>query len=479
MELVKGEKLGEGGFGTVYRGLNKATGELVAIKEIRLAGCRDNEIQDILREMHLLQSLNHPHIVRLLGFAKTESTGLIVMEFAPGGSLYSLMREFRTISEDTMRRYTRQLLSGLVYLHSKGVVHRDIKPMNVLISGDGTVKLADFGASRQLSDLSTVATGLMGTPVYMAPEAVRLMKVTRAGDIWSLGCTLLEVLTGNRPWSELGNVPLVSLVFQIGSSKRHPKISCGVSELAADFLLQTFVIDAKCRPTAEQLLLNHPFVEEQQCGDPPNAADGTVQYVTVTSAKNQHDPVIDAAKGGRETETITIDTTSSGSYSSEDYTPPHIEDEDNYDEIDYSQPEDHWTAHSHSSASSTNSSPRERQRSSYANGANWPADKEHAKKKGYGKTEPAGYEMGDAKAPGSYGAHAKLPQPSLHSKQLAPMEHDKAKAKKTSTPPPPLHARTLGQVSLGAQPSSSESLPNVVAPHTSVVKMKKKSGKKA
>ena len=161
-----------------------------------------------------------------------------------------------------MAVYTRQILTGLEYLHANRIIHRDIKGANILVDSDGVVKLADFGASKQLQNVMS-ATGdlhsLKGTPYWMAPEVIKQTGHGRQADIWSVGCTVIEMLTGKPPWVQFNTQ--VSALFHIASSKEPPTMPADISAACRAFLLQTFARDPKHRPNASRLL-QHDFVRD-------------------------------------------------------------------------------------------------------------------------------------------------------------------------------------------------------------------------
>ncbi|KAA0174979.1 hypothetical protein FNF27_03511 [Cafeteria roenbergensis] len=219
----KGERLGAGAVGTVFQGLNVDTGELMAIKQIDSADLSARELAALEQEVSLLRSFRHPNIVRYLGAQREGDTLCVFLEYVPGGSVKRVLERFGGFEEGLVRRYTRHLLVGLEYLHRNGIAHRDIKGGNVLVALDGVIKLADFGASKRISapplaGASRTGTGVKGTPQWMAPEVVREQEAEtgwRRADIWSVGCTVIEMATGRPPWSEfakprslLGSGPL-------------------------------------------------------------------------------------------------------------------------------------------------------------------------------------------------------------------------------------------------------------------------------
>ncbi|KAG6751620.1 hypothetical protein POTOM_043817 [Populus tomentosa] len=283
----KGELIGCGAFGHVYMGMNLDSGELLAIKQVKYDflgyglgsdaemgfgdfqvliaanGATRERAQDNIRELEeevkLLQNLSHPNIVRYLGTVREEETLNILLEFVPGGSISSLLGKFGSFPEPVIRAYTKQLLLGLEYLHNNGIMHRDIKGANILVDNKGCIKLADFGASKQVVELATVsgAKSMKGTPYWMAPEVILQTGHGFSADIWSVGCTVIEMATGKPPWSQ--QYQEVAALFYIGSTKSHPEIPGHLTPEAKDFLLKCLHKEPNMRPEASQLL-QHPFV---------------------------------------------------------------------------------------------------------------------------------------------------------------------------------------------------------------------------
>lgn len=261
----KGELIGCGAYGRVYMGMNLDSGELLAIKQVLIAANSSSKdkaqahIQELEEEVKLLHNLSHPNIVRYLGTAREDDALNILLEFVPGGSIASLLGKFGSFTEPVIRMYTKQLLQGLEYLHNNGIMHRDIKGANILVDNKGCIKLADFGASKKVVELVTItgAKSMKGTPYWMAPEVIRQTGHSLPADIWSVGCTVIEMATGKPPWSE--QFQEVAALFHIGTTKSHPPIPDHLSPPAKDFLLKCLEKEPNLRPTATQLL-QHPFL---------------------------------------------------------------------------------------------------------------------------------------------------------------------------------------------------------------------------
>ena len=159
-----GPVIGRGGFGVVYQGLCVKDGAFVAIKQIKLGAVSEDQKKSIMSEIQLLRRLNNKNIVHYITYSATDLYLNIVMEYVENGSLLKILDKYGRFPETLVAAYMYQVLEGLVYLHEQGVVHRDIKGANLLVTKDGTIKIADFGisATRDSSDLEDVS----GTPYW-------------------------------------------------------------------------------------------------------------------------------------------------------------------------------------------------------------------------------------------------------------------------------------------------------------------------
>ncbi|KAK4755888.1 hypothetical protein SAY87_009645 [Trapa incisa] len=253
----KGMLLGSGSFGSVYEGIAE-DGFFFAVKEVSLLNQGDQGKESIVQlehEIALLSQFEHENIVQYYGTDKDNSNLYIFLELVTKGSLAKLYETYH-LRDSQVSSYTRQILSGLKYLHERNVIHRDIKCANILVDVNGFVKLADFGLAKatKLNDIKSSK----GTPYWMAPEVVRPKKLGYglAADIWSLGCTVLEMLTRQIPYS---NMEWMQALFKIGRGEP-PPIPDTLSTDAKDFILNCLQVNPKDRPTAAQLL-DHSFVK--------------------------------------------------------------------------------------------------------------------------------------------------------------------------------------------------------------------------
>lgn len=260
----KGRLIGRGTYGSVYIATNSETGALCAMKEVDLVLDDPKGVEcvrQLEQEIKVLQQLKHPNIVEYYGSEIIEDHFCIYLEYVHPGSINKYIHEHcRAMTESVVRHFTRHIVSGLAYLHSKKTVHRDIKGANLLVDAHGVVKLADFGLAKHLSG-HAIDLSLKGSPYWMAPEVLQAVMRKDANpehafgvDIWSLGCTVIEMLTGKPPWSEFSGVQAMFNVLN-----RSPPIPGNLSSESKDFLECCFRRQPGDRPTAA-MLLDHPFL---------------------------------------------------------------------------------------------------------------------------------------------------------------------------------------------------------------------------
>lgn len=266
---VKGDLIGKGTYGRVYLALNATTGEMIAVKQVELPRTdadRDSSRQRgvvaaLKSEIETLKDLDHPNVVTCLGFEQTHDTLSIFLEYVPGGSIGSCLRKHGKFDEDTVSSFLNQTLQGLAYLHKQGILHRDLKADNLLVDFQGTCKISDFGTVRRSDNIynNVENMSLQGSIFWMAPEVMSLSPKGYSAkvDIWSLGCVVLEMLAGRRPWSD---EEAIHAMFKIGAERRAPPVpaDCKPSKPAAHFLRNCFETNPDRRPTAARLL-EHVF----------------------------------------------------------------------------------------------------------------------------------------------------------------------------------------------------------------------------
>uniref|UniRef100_K3WXL8 Protein kinase domain-containing protein n=1 Tax=Globisporangium ultimum (strain ATCC 200006 / CBS 805.95 / DAOM BR144) TaxID=431595 RepID=K3WXL8_GLOUD len=246
----RGEMIGEGTFGKVYMGLNSITGELFAVKEIEVRSSPNaddmKQVQKLEDEIALMHKLSHKHIVRYKGSHRADTFFYIFMEYVPGGSIASMLKQFDAFSEDLIKIFTRQIVEGVMYLHAMGVVHRDIKGANVLVNEQCVSKLADFGCSKQLPQIQTTSLeeslrSIRGSVPWMSPEVVKQTGHGFKADIWSIGATVVEMATARHPWPAATNS--LSAMYTIATTTTSPPLPEHLSRDAISFLQRCFCID--------------------------------------------------------------------------------------------------------------------------------------------------------------------------------------------------------------------------------------------
>ncbi|XP_058086344.1 MAP3K epsilon protein kinase 1-like isoform X2 [Magnolia sinica] len=257
-KYMLGDEIGKGAYGRVYKGLDLENGDFVAIKQVSLENIAQEDLNIIMQEIDLLKNLNHKNIVKYLGSLKTKTHLHIILEYVENGSLANIIKptKFGPFPEQLVAFYIAQVLEGLVYLHEQGVIHRDIKGANILTTKEGLVKLADFGVATKLTEADVNTYSVVGTPYWMAPEVIEMSGVCAASDIWSVGCTVIELLTCVPPYYDLQPMPALFRIVQ----DEHPPLPDGISSGMTDFLCQCFKKDAMQRPDARTLLL-HPWIQ--------------------------------------------------------------------------------------------------------------------------------------------------------------------------------------------------------------------------
>ncbi|KAH8832988.1 Pkinase-domain-containing protein [Flagelloscypha sp. PMI_526] len=257
-----GNCIGRGQFGSVYRALNLNTGQMVAVKRIRLEGLKEEEINQLMKEVELVKRLSHPSIVKYEGMARDEDCLSIVLEYAENGSLGQTLKAFGKLNERLVASYVVKILEGLHYLHQSDVVHCDLKAANILTTKNGNVKLSDFGVSLNLRAMEREIKDVAGTPNWMAPEVIELKGASTKSDIWSLGCTVIELLTGKPPYADVGNS--MSVMFRIVEDAR-PPLPENCSPALERFLLECFDKDPTKRPAAD-VLCEHEWLQLNWAG---------------------------------------------------------------------------------------------------------------------------------------------------------------------------------------------------------------------
>lgn len=201
-DIDLGPVLGTGTVGTVYQGIFNNSGTEVAIKILQPAISQDALIRKrFRREMEILGRLEHPHIIRYFGGGEHDGQLFYAMELLEGGNVRDLLERYGSFSWQEVASIGRQVSAALQYAHNYGVIHRDLKPGNLFLDTDATVKLGDFGIARDTTAADITSQGItVGTHAYMAPEQIKGAKIDGKTDLYSLGCVLFELVVGKKPF---------------------------------------------------------------------------------------------------------------------------------------------------------------------------------------------------------------------------------------------------------------------------------------
>ncbi|KAF8905505.1 kinase-like domain-containing protein [Gymnopilus junonius] len=230
-------------------GLNVNTGEVIAVKQVelpqtasdRMKGEMKKIVEALREERETLKDLDHEHIVQYLGYEESEEYLNIFLQYVSGGTIGTCLSQYGKFNEQVTKQFTAQILDGLVYLHDRGIIHRDLKSDNILVEESGVCKLSDFGISKKLAELKNRAYSTQGTSYWMAPE---VFNVPGEGydskiDIWSVGCVVLEMWTAKRPWDGYKQMPVI---YKLTTDRSAPPLpdDCHLSSAAEEFRKKCF-----------------------------------------------------------------------------------------------------------------------------------------------------------------------------------------------------------------------------------------------
>ncbi|KAJ6697153.1 hypothetical protein OIU85_003508 [Salix viminalis] len=249
------ELVGEGSFGKVYKGRRKYTGQTVAMKFIMKHGKTDKDIHNLRQEIEILRKLKHENIIEMLDSFESPQEFCVVTEFAQG-ELFEVLEDDKSLPEEQVQAIAKQLVRALHYLHSNRIIHRDMKPQNILIGAGSVVKLCDFGFARAMSTNTVVLRSIKGTPLYMAPELVREQPYNHSADLWSLGVILYELFVGQPPFYTNSVYALIRHIVK--DPVKYP------DDMSLNFksFLKGLLNKVPQNRLSWPMLLEHPFVKE-------------------------------------------------------------------------------------------------------------------------------------------------------------------------------------------------------------------------
>ncbi|KAL4555555.1 hypothetical protein LXL04_038177 [Taraxacum kok-saghyz] len=254
MGWTRGPVLGRGSSATVSSATS-TSGDVFAVKSMEFS-----KAESLRKEQRFLSVLSSPYVVSYRGCDVSKEDNKMVynvlMECMPFGSIVDVVngRNGGGLKSSEIGRYTREIVRGVEYLHSRGVVHCDIKGRNVLIDESGA-KIGDFGCAKWVDEVAPIS----GTPMFMAPEVARGEEQGFPADVWAVGCTVIEMATGGSPWVNVNDA--VSVLYRIAFSGEIPEIPEEFSDKGKDFIKKCLIRDPRERWTAKQLL-NHPYLQQ-------------------------------------------------------------------------------------------------------------------------------------------------------------------------------------------------------------------------
>ncbi|KAJ0028298.1 hypothetical protein Pint_35323 [Pistacia integerrima] len=263
-DYLVGRQIGSGSFSVVWHARHRIHGTEVAIKEI-VTGRLNKKLQDsLMSEIFILKRINHPHIIRLHDIIEVPGKLHLVLEYCKGGDLSMYIQRHGCVPEETAKHFMTQLAAGLQVLRDNNLIHRDLKPQNLLLSTDesnAVLKIADFGFARSLQPRGLAET-LCGSPLYMAPEIMQLQKYDAKADLWSVGAIFFQLVTGKTPFTGSNQMQLLQNIVK--STELHfPLGAKGLSADCKDLCKKLLRRNPVERLTFEEFF-NHPFLSQRQ-----------------------------------------------------------------------------------------------------------------------------------------------------------------------------------------------------------------------
>uniref|UniRef100_K4A6J2 Protein kinase domain-containing protein n=1 Tax=Setaria italica TaxID=4555 RepID=K4A6J2_SETIT len=253
--------IGSGAYSQVWLGRHRARGAEVAVKEIAMERLSSKLRESLLSEVDILRRIRHPNVIALHDSIKDHGRIYLILEYCRGGDLHGYLQRHKRVSETVAKHFIRQLASGLQMLRDNNVVHRDLKPQNILLvenNENSLLKIADFGFAKFLQPFALAET-LCGSPLYMAPEVMQAQKYDAKADLWSVGVILYQLVTGIPPFNGDNQIQLLKNILR--SREIQFPSDCELSHGCIDLCRKLLRLNSVERLTVEEFV-HHPFLSE-------------------------------------------------------------------------------------------------------------------------------------------------------------------------------------------------------------------------
>ena len=250
------KKIGKGSFSNVYKAYHKKTNALYALKIFETKKFSEKIIQCIYNEIKILMEIDHPNIVKLHETIKTKEYIYLVLDYCSKGDLHNNISNKDVLTETKAKDFFIQISKGLYYIWKNKLIHRDLKPHNVLLTEEGVLKIADFGFAKHLEETKMLET-LCGSPIYMAPEILKFKEYDGKVDLWSMGVILYQLVTGTYPFT---GTNIITLLNNIENKKLYIESELNLSYNCKELLRSLLVVNPKDRISFEDFFI-HPFFD--------------------------------------------------------------------------------------------------------------------------------------------------------------------------------------------------------------------------
>ncbi|XP_059462546.1 serine/threonine-protein kinase ATG1c-like isoform X2 [Corylus avellana] len=288
-EYLVGRQIGSGSFSVVWHARHRVHGTEVAIKEIATGRLNKKLQESLMSEIFILKRINHPNIIRLHDIIQVPGKIHLVLEYCKGGDLSVYIQRHGRVPEGIAKQFMQQLVAGLQILRENNLIHRDLKPQNLLLTtndNNSVLKIADFGFARSLQPRGLAET-MCGSPLYMAPEIMQLQKYDAKADLWSVGAILFQLVTGKTPFTGSNQIQLLQNIVK-STELPFPQDIQGLSSYCKDLCQKLLRRNPVERLTFEEFF-NHPFLSQKQPAASPRSRSSSRLADEFTSS--ECDPV--------------------------------------------------------------------------------------------------------------------------------------------------------------------------------------------